>query len=99
MRGYQLFTLELDPTQVEALKQTNLNTQDYEQTRAIGDEWARAGDSLALKVPSVVVPLSYNYLINPNHSHFNSESVVSHGAFEYEERIVRLVEQAKTDTS
>ena len=95
MRGYQLFTLELDPTQVEALKQTDLDTQNYEQTRATGDEWAREGRSLALKVPSVVVPLSYNYLINPAHSDFDAAAVVPHGNFSYDARIAKLVDKAK----
>lgn len=36
-------------------------------TKAIGDAWVAAARSAILSVPSVVVPLEYNYLLNPNH--------------------------------
>jgi RES domain-containing protein len=40
---------------------------DPETTRALGDAWARAGASLALKVPSVPVRPEWNVLLNPMH--------------------------------
>lgn len=36
-------------------------------TRAIGDEWLSSLKAVLLKVPSAVVPHSYNYLFNPRH--------------------------------
>ncbi len=33
----------------------------------IGDEWVRSNRSLALRVPSAVVPEEANYLVNPSH--------------------------------
>jgi RES domain-containing protein len=36
-------------------------------TRAIGDAWVAAGATAILRVPSVVVPVEYNYLINLAH--------------------------------
>ena len=36
-------------------------------TRAIGDTWLKRGSSLALRVPSILVPDSYNVLLNPAH--------------------------------
>jgi RES domain-containing protein len=39
-------------------------------TRAIGDDWVLRGKSAALRVPSVVVPVEFNYLLNPRHSDF-----------------------------
>lgn len=38
-----------------------------EDLREIGSSWALAGRSLALAVPSAVMPLSLNYLLNPTH--------------------------------
>ena len=97
MRGYQLFTMELDSENIEELSQASgLDPEDYEQTRLLGDIWAQEERSLGLKVPSVVVPMSYNYLINPAHSAFNSASIIHHGTFSYDARIARLVEQART---
>lgn len=39
-------------------------------TMAIGTRWARAGKSLLLIVPSVIIPDEKNYLINPQHPEF-----------------------------
>ncbi len=39
-------------------------------TKAIGDRWIKQLRSLVLKVPSVVVPEEFNYLINPAHPDF-----------------------------
>jgi len=38
-----------------------------EDLREVGSSWALAGRSLALKVPSAVLPVSSNYLLNPAH--------------------------------
>ena len=37
----------------------------------IGDRWVKIGASVALKVPSVLVPGEYNYLLNPVHPAFH----------------------------
>ena len=39
-------------------------------TRAIGDRWVKKQRSAVLRVPSIVVPEEYNYLLNPNHPDF-----------------------------
>ena len=43
--------------------------------RDIGDSWIRAADSLALRVPSLVVHDEWNYLINPAHRKFGDVSI------------------------
>jgi RES domain-containing protein len=40
------------------------------ETKAIGDSWVMAGASPVLKVPSVVVPMEFNYVLNPSHPRF-----------------------------
>ena len=39
-------------------------------TRIIGDRWIKEQSSAVLKVPSIVVPDEYSYLLNPNHPDF-----------------------------
>jgi len=39
-------------------------------TRAIGDRWVKKQSSAVLRVPSIVVPDEYNYLLNPTHPDF-----------------------------
>ena len=39
-------------------------------SQQVGDKWIQSEESLVLRVPSVVVPEEYNYLINPEHPDF-----------------------------
>lgn len=38
-----------------------------EATRRAGDEWLRSGRTALFRVPSVIVPATWNILINPQH--------------------------------
>jgi RES domain-containing protein len=40
------------------------------EIQAIGDRWFEQQGSVALAVPSVVMPLQSNFLINPHHPDF-----------------------------
>lgn len=40
---------------------------DQEATQRAGDEWLRSGRTALFRVPSVVVPATWNVLINPRH--------------------------------
>lgn len=39
-------------------------------SRELGSAWVREGREVATRVPSSVVPLEYNYLLNPTHPDF-----------------------------
>ncbi|MFA9461005.1 RES family NAD+ phosphorylase [Thiohalorhabdus methylotrophus] len=41
-----------------------------ENTQSLGERWLRRGETLALQVPSVIVPQETNLIINPNHQDF-----------------------------
>ena len=40
------------------------------ESRVIGDAWLDAKRSAVLKVPSALVPVEYNYVMNPQHPDF-----------------------------
>lgn len=40
-------------------------------SQAIGDHWIKEGLSAVLRVPSVILPDGYNYLVNIHHPDFN----------------------------
>lgn len=41
--------------------------------QTIGSDWYQARTSLILKVPSAVIPLEYNYIINTEHPDFSDK--------------------------
>jgi len=41
------------------------------ETQQIGDSWTTSNSNVLLRVPSVIVPKEYNFLINPMHHEFS----------------------------
>jgi len=75
--SYLLVPLELDPDEhLERIEESKL-PQDWdtfphqEETRDIGTNWSDEERSPVLEVPSAVLPLAENYLINPFHPQFH----------------------------
>jgi RES domain-containing protein len=50
---------------------------DLADCRQLGDEWLGAGRTPLLRVPSVIVPLARNILLNPRHPASASAAVVA----------------------
>jgi len=57
--------------------------------RRFGDRWAAEGRSLALLVPSVVVPAERNLLINPQHPAFGRIRIGRVEPFSFDPRLLR----------
>jgi RES domain-containing protein len=53
----------------------------------IGDSFVQTNEHLILKVPSVVIPAEFNYLINPRHPGFGKVSILNIEPFEFDERL------------
>ena len=56
-------------------------------TSRLGSRWLRAGASAVLRVPSVVVPREWNYLINPAHPAFPTLAVQPALPIEFDPRL------------
>jgi RES domain-containing protein len=56
--------------------------------RAFGDAWKLEADSLALIVPSAVLPQEVNVLINPSHARFNEVLVEDDGPVRIDPRLL-----------
>ncbi len=63
-------------------------------TQTVGREWIRAGESLALRVPSAVIPLEFNYLINPEHQALRLARLAEPQQFMFDERLRSLLRNA-----
>jgi len=59
--------LEIEASDAVSTAAAFADAVDPEKSRRIGDEWLRSGRTALLRVPSVVVPATWNVLINPQH--------------------------------
>jgi RES domain-containing protein len=59
------------------------------EIQRIGDEWAEAKASVVLKVPSSVLPVEFNYLINAGHTDFSKVKLGELQTFTFDERLYR----------
>jgi RES domain-containing protein len=57
-------------------------------TRAFGDAWIASGNSVVMRVPSVVTPGEFNYLINLRHLDFNRLKIGSPELFSFDRRLL-----------
>jgi RES domain-containing protein len=55
--------------------------------RAVGDAWLAQRASVALSVPSVLVPQERNLLLDPAHPRFGDVRVGAPQAFRFDERL------------
>jgi RES domain-containing protein len=83
-RDYAFFPARIPDDSIERLEPLprgwNATPPTAESARS-GDEWATSLRSLALIVPSVIVPSGNNLLINPRHPRFGEiafDSPISH---------------------
>ena len=65
---------------------TNWRSQP-DLTRAIGDAWLARGETLLLRVPSVLAPRTTNVLINPRHAEMAKVRVLSAERLDLDRRL------------
>jgi RES domain-containing protein len=88
------FTFEVDAKLVEPLASGRLPrswrlAEGMPHTQRLGDEWLAAGRSLALAVPSAIVPEESNYVLNPAHPAFAKLDVGAPAPFVLDPRLTR----------
>lgn len=92
LSNYTIFELSIEHSQVSKLNSYPDNWQDDPapgDTAKLGDKWLHDNKTLALEVPSVIVPRESNYLLNPLHDDF--EAIVNSAT----SRLLKLDERLK----
>ncbi len=85
-----LFSMEVPDQLIETLQElpTDWNAEPAgPASRTAGDKWIAEQRSVALLVPSAVVPQEYNALINPRHVQFRLSWVKAPVRFRYDPRL------------
>jgi RES domain-containing protein len=80
LASYVAFRAHLPDEAIETLDRAALPSKWRESpvprsVQAVGDAWLQSGSSLALRVPSAVVPAEDNVLINPEHPRFEEMTI------------------------
>ena len=57
------------------------------EVRALGDRWLKEQKSAALKVPSAVVPVEFNYVLNPRHEDFEKIEMAEPLSLAFDKRL------------
>ena len=79
-----------DKTRIESLDMSALRldwTEHLEATRQIGSNWLRSLRSALLRVPSALVPATFNVLLNPLHSEAASIHIESTYEYPFDPRL------------
>ena len=89
---YVCIPVVFDSKHVKSLKPSQLPTDwnlspPPESTQKIGSNWVKAKQSLVLKVPSSVIPIEHNYLINPQHVDAKHLKIGKTERFDFDTRI------------
>ena len=97
-RTYQLMQVEYPADlRVDTLKPTPAKSWKTSPaaTRKVGDEWLIAGRSALARVPSVILPETWNVLLNPGHPDAKQLRIVRTIRAEYDPRLLGLSGQDK----
>jgi len=100
--AYSAGRVGFDESMVTAVGPRDLpsNWRDYPpppDTKAIGDLWVAQGSSLVLRVPSVIVPTEYNYILNPAHPAFADLTIGEPMPFPFDPRLPMALGLASAD--
>jgi RES domain-containing protein len=91
-RSYKLLKAEApDDISRQEIGKANLGqnwTQDLLATRKLGDEWLRSRVTALLRVPSAIVPETFNLLLNPHHPQASQVRIVSHRDYPWDKRLL-----------
>jgi len=95
--GYSFLSLKVDEHILhhlpEDLQPKILNRMNTEELSRITEEYFFQKNALALKVPSMLVPSEFNYLINPVHLDFQSLQVLGIEPALIDQRFETLLKQ------
>lgn len=92
LKRYILFSVEIDVELIRNLDRLSL-PRDWQASsgsdscQEIGDVWAASRSSVALSVPSTIIPDESNFLFNPSHPDFSKLHMQGPSPFQFDPRL------------
>ena len=93
LASYSLVSARLDEAIVESLPAASLpagwrNHPPSGESQAVGDRWVTEQRSAVLRVPSAIIEVESNYLLNPEHPEFGRITISAPVPFAFDARLV-----------
>lgn len=75
LSAYVVIRLEFEPGDIAIVELEDLppgwsSSPPTQGSQSVGDDWVLSNESLILQVPSAIVPMESNFLVNPAHPRF-----------------------------
>jgi len=89
-----LLTLQIPDNSIESIAASKLPHNWYkhpapEVLAEIGDDWVKGNSTIALKVPSVIVPTASNFILNCSHPHYKKVKIIQKQTFPIDPRLTK----------
>ena len=88
-RFYRWLRIETPPGLAHREWPASQDARDTQATRRWGDGWLEGGETALARVPTVIAPESFNWLINPRHPDAHAIKVVQSGRWPWDARLFR----------
>jgi RES domain-containing protein len=88
MNTVEPYSMWMEEISTDQLPSDWRNSPEPDALKKIGDAFIAEGKMLALKVPSVLAPDSYNYLLNPNHELFGMLKIIQSEEIKFDQRLI-----------
>lgn len=91
--SYKLLKAEApEDISIRTVEESNLPAgwrEDLILTRTVGDEWLASAGATLLKVPSAVMPETFNILLNPHHPEAARVKILWHREHPWDRRLLK----------
>jgi RES domain-containing protein len=91
LKNYACIPIDFDPNLSQSIAIEDLPDNwkadpTPQSVKDVGDRWIQNQESVILKVPSAIIPVEYNYLINPSQPEFKKVVIHSSQKFAFDPR-------------
>jgi RES domain-containing protein len=93
--GYSFIEAEIPDEFIKPIKSLDFIKPKWssegaeKQVQMLGTTWLKRQESLALRVPSAILGLEHNILINPTHKDIESIKIIKKQSLDFDPRLIR----------